>query len=169
MERTPVAAGRTVKAILKEFGMDWIIERHAIWSCWEEIVGPEVASKTRPEFFSGKCLFITVEHSSWMHQLNFLKDPIIRNINRKLGFEAASEIRFRIGTLDGPEPRPQKTRSEKIRISRAEKEEIESSLPLISSPEIREILYRIMLKDLTEKKSQEEKPSSEPLNTTHLD
>ncbi len=157
MERIPVAAGRTVKTILKEFGIDWIIERHAIWSCWEEIVGPEVASKTRPEFFSGKCLFITVEHSSWMHQLNFLKDQIIHNINRKLGFEAASEIHLRIGTLHCPEPRPEKKPPEKIRISRAEKEEIEESLRLIPSPEIREILYRIMLKDLTEKKARAEK------------
>ncbi|MEK6776708.1 MAG: DUF721 domain-containing protein [bacterium] len=154
MDRTPVAAGLMVKKLLKEFGIDWIIEQHAIWSCWEEIVGPEVASKTRPEFFSGKRLFIAVEHSSWLHQLNFLKDQLILNINRKLGFEAVSEIHLRIGSILCPEPRPKNRTPEKIMPSKAEEKEIEDSLRLITDPEIRNVLYRIMFKDLTEKKSQ---------------
>ncbi len=156
MKRNPVAVGKAVKSALKDLGMERIIERYAIWDCWEEIVGREVAAHTRPEFFSGPCLFIKVDHSTWMHQLHFLKDQILYNLNRKLGLQAVSELRFRLSALPFQEqPRPKEVHR-KARISKTERSEIEDSVRTIPSPEVRETLIRVMLKDLAGKKLRRE-------------
>jgi len=152
MGRAPEEIGRTVKTVLQNLGMDRIIRKHSIWNGWEEIVGREVASHTRPAFYSGRCLFITVDHSTWMHQLNFLKESIIANINRKLGSEAVKEIRFRMGTLPDEDGKPEDRSPVPTRLGRKERKVVEESISMISSKELRETLSRIMVKDLSTKK-----------------
>ncbi len=151
MKRKPVAVGQAVKSALRDLGMERVIQRHAIWSSWEEIVGREVAAHTRPDFFSGPCLFIKVDHSGWMHQLHFLTDQILSNLNRKLGSQAVSELRFRLSAFSSQDQPHTEKVHRKTPISKAERSEIEESLRTIPSPEVRETLTRVMIKDLTEK------------------
>jgi hypothetical protein len=87
-----------------------------------------------------------------MHQLNFLKESIIANINRKLGSEAVKEIRFRMGTLPDMDGKPEDRPPTPTRLGRKERKVVEESISMISSKELRETLSRIMVKDLSTKK-----------------
>lgn len=158
MKRMPVALAQTVEAVLKDMGMDRTVARHAIWPCWEEIVGREIGTHTQPEFFSGKTLFVSVDHSVWLHQLNFLKDRILTKINSRLGAQSVSEIHFRIGQISSRKRPADQGVREEAPVSAAEKEEVQEGLRALPSPELRDMLCRIMLRDLSRKKSRREPP-----------
>jgi predicted nucleic acid-binding Zn ribbon protein len=42
---------------------------------------------------------VNVTSSTWMHQLQFLKKDIIKQINHALGKELVEEIKFKIGPI----------------------------------------------------------------------
>lgn len=144
----PVQAGTTLKKLLKDLGVDFILKRHHLWTCWEKVVGEKIAAHTHPDFISGKSLFIIVDHPTWMHQLNFLKEQLILNINREINTQPISEIRFRLGILpDRTAPKPQKTEGV-FHISPEDYRRMETSLQKIASPDLRETVRRVMLRDL---------------------
>jgi len=149
----PVQAGTTLKQLLKKLGVDFILKRHHLWTCWEKVVGEKIAAHTHPDFISGKSLFIIVDHPTWMHQLNFLKEQLISNINREISTQPISEIRFRLGILPDRTPPPPQKEEEIFHISPADRRQMEASLQKIASPELRETVRRVMLRDLETKGS----------------
>jgi len=58
-----------------------------------------VAENTRPAAFKGKLLIVHVSSSTWTHQLQFLKQDILRNVNAALGKDLVADIKFKIGPL----------------------------------------------------------------------
>ncbi|MDX1765299.1 MAG: DUF721 domain-containing protein [bacterium] len=157
---SPEAAGEILRSLLKELGVDQIMQRHEIWSQWEEIVGTEIAAHTRPAFFSGNCLFITVDHSTWMQQLTFLKSQMLQNINATLENQAVSELRFRLGPLTDPgRPKaPEKETGPTGELNRLEEDHIERTIESSGSPELKERLRRLMTKDTRHRKSRGPSP-----------
>jgi predicted nucleic acid-binding Zn ribbon protein len=155
----PVTAAETLRQLLHNLGVDYILKRHAIWSRWEEIVGEKIASHTHPDFISGKSLFIIVDHPTWMHQLNFLKEQLLVKINEVLGTQPVSDIRFRLGVLPARKKAvPRKGKSPR-KISRSEERQIEASLGPIAAPELREVLHRVMCRDFMAKKARQDSSS----------
>jgi len=157
---SPEPAGRILRSRIKELGVDHILQRHEIWSRWEETVGAEIAAHTHPAFFSGNCLFITVDHSTWMQQLTFLKDQMLQNINETLENQAISELRFRLGSLPDRETpaAPETETGTAERLSNLEKDHIERTIDPIVSPELKESLRRLMTKDAGHRKSRGPSP-----------
>jgi predicted nucleic acid-binding Zn ribbon protein len=70
-----------------------------LWERWAAAVGPAVAENARPAAVKGKELVVNVSSSAWMQQLQFLKADLIAKLNRALGEERVSDIRFRVGPL----------------------------------------------------------------------
>ena len=66
---------------------------------WNQIVGESVSKNAQPSAFKGRLLLVEVNSSVWMHQLQFLKEDIIRKINETMGEEVVEDIKFKIGTL----------------------------------------------------------------------
>lgn len=65
-----------------------------LWTQWKQIVGPTISSQTEPlRIYNGK-LIIWVKNSTWLHQLNFMKEPIIESIDRKFKENFVKEIYF---------------------------------------------------------------------------
>jgi hypothetical protein len=155
-KRFPVPVSKIVRSLVKDLGVEETIKRHEIWFSWKEIVGKEISAHTAPAFFAGNCLFITVDHSTWMHQLNFVKDQILQNINRNLKTASVSEIRFRLGTLPVEKHEVTAAKQAPTSISKAEMEEIEGAIGSIASPELREALRRLICRDLTATRSRPE-------------
>jgi len=147
----PTRTGTTLKKLLKDLGVDFVLKRHHLWACWEKVVGEKIAAHTHPDFLSGKSLFIIVDHPTWMHQLNFLKEELLSNINRELKTQPITEIRFRLGILpDRAEPPPREEPAIQP-IPPGTLREMETSLQKIDSPGLRETVRRVMLRDLTVK------------------
>jgi len=70
-----------------------------IWELWDTAVGPVIAANTRPSAFKGKLLLVHASSSTWLHQLQFMKEDILRKVNRTLGDGAVEDIKFKIGPL----------------------------------------------------------------------
>ena len=70
-----------------------------VWQIWDGAVGEAIAANAQPAAFKGKLLLVHVTNSTWIHQLQFLKDDIIAKINVALGKPLVEEIKFKIGSI----------------------------------------------------------------------
>ncbi len=70
-----------------------------IWDIWDDAVGKPIAMNAKPDAFKDGMLIVNVSSSSWIHQLKFLENEMITNINSKLEKEAINQIRFKIGKI----------------------------------------------------------------------
>ena len=145
--RGPTRVGPAVDRLLRGLGVDRVVERYRVLERWEDVVGPEVAAHARPEGFSGDCLVVAVDHPGWMHQLHYLRGPLLEKVNRELGRARAAELRFRLGP---PPPRPRRPASPvppPALLPAEAEEEIRGQVAGIRDPEIREGLRRVLRRD----------------------
>ena len=71
--------------------------RWKLWARWSDYVGASLAQECEPVGYQRGTLYIWVPNSSALHNLNFLKDQIKIEINKKLKHHFVENIRF---TLD---------------------------------------------------------------------
>ena len=72
-------------------------ELKAVWRLWDAAVGEIIAKNARPAAFKGKLLVVHVNSSTWIHQLQFLKNDMIAKLNAALGKPLIEELKFKIG------------------------------------------------------------------------
>lgn len=70
-----------------------------IWDIWDTAVGKPIAMNAKPHSFKDGILIINVSSSSWIHQLKFLENDMIANINRQLEKPIVKHLRFKIGKI----------------------------------------------------------------------
>lgn len=61
---------------------------------WEKIVGSQIAAHTRIRNIDRGKLYLSVDQSSWRHQLFYLKSEIIEKINQHVKHSLVREIIF---------------------------------------------------------------------------
>ena len=96
----PLAA--ILPALFEQLGLARTAEGWRAVSDWPAVAGPRLARHTRAVSFRDDTLAVEVEGSAWMHELGFLKRELVRNLNRHLGADVVSDVRFvsaRGGTL----------------------------------------------------------------------
>ncbi|MBX6422411.1 DUF721 domain-containing protein [Thermosulfurimonas sp. F29] len=126
--------GRVLEGLLPAPGYR---ERLAAWrvlSDWEEIVGEELASRTRPAAFARGVLTLAVSDPVWASALRFEAPRILSLLNRRAGRELFREIRFVVEVF--PRPRRKKRLPE---LSPEEEARLEESVRVIEDPELREV------------------------------
>ena len=74
-------------------------ELKEVWRLWDEAVGETIAQNARPAAFKGNLLVVHVSSSTWIHQLQFLKNDMIIKLNAALGRPLIEELKFKIGPL----------------------------------------------------------------------
>ena len=94
-----VHIGNVIDGVLKNYRSKPDFELTEIWRLWDEAVGPTIAQNARPAAFKGKFLIVHVISSTWIHQLQFLKDDLAAKLNDALGRPLIEEIKFKIGPL----------------------------------------------------------------------
>jgi hypothetical protein len=71
--------------------------RWRLWQQWTEVIGKEIADRSRPVGFDAGTLLIWVEHSVYIQQLNFVTKELMEKVNKYVGRAWVKRIRF---TLD---------------------------------------------------------------------
>jgi len=90
-----------VAGILDGHGVARELREHRILALWRSIVGDALADRTFPDGLDRGVLWVRVKNSSWLHQLSFLKDDLVQQINRSLGDPPlVRELRLHIGPRD---------------------------------------------------------------------
>ena len=91
--------GDVIHDVLKAYQCESGGNLARVWHLWDSIVGETIAANAQPEAFKGNILLVNVTSSVWLHQLRFLKEDIINNINNALGETFVEEIKFKIGPV----------------------------------------------------------------------
>lgn len=124
---------------------------------WDKAVGARILAHARPEKLQRDTLFVRVSDSVWMQQLHFLKQDILGKINHLLDGKTVKNIHFSLGEVPPPaagkEPVPADTRPLKAR----DRKMIEENTASIADPELRDILKKVMTREIARRRLREER------------
>ncbi len=100
---SPDRVGSFVESLLRRAnrGRNW--RPYLIWTCWDEVVGANIARRAQPERFADGVLVVHVESHSWLQELQMMRPQIIEHLNARLGEPVVRDIAFVAGRLT---PRP---------------------------------------------------------------
>lgn len=97
----PMRAGDLLTGLLDRHGVARELREHRVLALWRQIVGEALADRTFPDGLDRGVLWVRVKNSSWLHQLSFLRDDLVGQINKALGDPPLiRELRFHIGPRD---------------------------------------------------------------------
>jgi predicted nucleic acid-binding Zn ribbon protein len=91
--------GNIISEVLKSYRRESDGELIRVWDVWNSVVGNVIAQNAKPAAFKGKILIVHVSSSTWIHQLQFLKQEMIEKLNDGLGKTLIEDLKFRIGTF----------------------------------------------------------------------
>lgn len=151
--------GDILQKELKKRGFPVQIDDRQLKDFWEEAVGPVIAAQTRLESRKKDILNVKVSSSVWMQQLHFLREEIIEKVNRAPGSEPIKDIRFTIGQIRAAESAKEGGTSSKTGraapLKERDKRMIEETTATLKDPELKEMLKRLMLKEISRRRLME--------------
>ncbi len=106
------------------------------WWLWRDIVGDRVAARSKPLSLERGTLLLRVQSSLWAQELSLLA-PMVKEGLLQRGIHVQN-IRFSVGEVSVPSPRPAVTRPKPHPLSA----ELTASLDKIDDPELREAIRR---------------------------
>ena len=68
----------------------------ALFSRWEEVVGPDIAGHTRPVSLHGGTLVLAVDHPAWATQLRYMTSDLLTRISEATGTAEVTDIQLRV-------------------------------------------------------------------------
>lgn len=99
--------GQLIAAVLpqvaKEQGWQNKLEQHTVFSNWQKIVDQQVADCAAPLKIVQNVLWLEVENSAWMQQLQYQKLAILEAVNEFLPSSSLDDIRMVVKDQRQPE------------------------------------------------------------------
>lgn len=96
--RQPTAVSQVLAQALRNYGLEQGIARYRFVLHWSEIVGPEIAQRSKPETLRNGRLTVKVTDSNWAQELSFQAPLIIKRLQRFLADDqVVKELFFRVG------------------------------------------------------------------------
>ena len=154
--KRPLPITRVLDETLKNLGMEVKLKQHGVWSLWGDVVGPAIFAHAQPSGVRDGRLFVAVEDSLWLHQLNYLKHQILVELNNKLGKAALREIVLRVGEVSSPPLAPGRTdfsSTNSPALTPQDKERMQKILSPVKELPCREVLERVLLLHFCRKES----------------
>ena len=154
--------GDILPKIMKSAGLRKRYKVELIISHWSEIVGAEIAVKTRPGMVHRGVMTVAAQNAAWAHHLTTLKEEIIAKINVFAGEKAVSDLKFQAGYFqkgqnqesdDGVEEFPAVNWRE-ARLEGGEMRALEVLTAPLADSELRKRFKRLLGKELALKKAQ---------------
>lgn len=151
----PSPVSEVLGRIFSRRGIDKKMKEMSVLKLWKEVVGKEIDKHTHPFSVKKGKLFVQVDNSGWLVQLTYLKDKIMAEFNEKEGSKLINDIYFRLGEIkkpgEGKTKKPLPTK--RVKLERAELDQIERSLKGVKDKALRQILGRVLIKDKKLKKT----------------
>ncbi len=143
--KNPKPIRSVLERTLKGMELDGQVKAYSIWGAWKEIVGESVASQTQPRIIRNRILFVDVSHSTWIHQLQFLKTTLLEKINVFLGEPLIQDIRFHLGKISSPSPLSTEDSWQREKLDEETAKRIEELLQGITDGETRKTLRNVLV------------------------
>jgi len=137
---------KVLRKTLHRLDLDVKLEGYRIWLLWSDIVGEQIAKRTQPERLRNRILFVRVSSSTWMQELQTMKQMLLERIDKVIKGAVIEDIRFSLGEVIPPtsasSPIEPEVESEEIRLS----PEMEAHLGQIQDSELKCLMRSIMMK-----------------------
>ena len=78
--------GNALNDLLSNLGMQANIKRYEVIERWPEITGEQVAAVTKALRIENHVLFVQVASPTWRTELLYMKETILNQISREIGF-----------------------------------------------------------------------------------
>jgi predicted nucleic acid-binding Zn ribbon protein len=92
---TPRRIGTLIPSLLDELGLSRRLRDYEVLNRWPEIAGKKIAAVTGADRLTDGRLWISVSHSAWRNELQFIKKELIDKINGTFGETIVRDIIFR--------------------------------------------------------------------------
>lgn len=86
--------GDVLPSVLKRLGLEQRFKEQAVLALWPDVVGPELASRTRATRIEKGVLFVHVDHGAWMQELHFIEKDLVRRMRAAAPGVDLKQIRF---------------------------------------------------------------------------
>lgn len=148
--------GDVLFSVLQKKGMASKLQANALLKLWSQAVGPQIASKTKPDSFRNGTLFVLTVSSVWVQQLHFMKEEILKKLNELSGRTVVKEIRFLAGHILIPDEKcVQGPSSRKIVLKKRDKEMIAECTEALTDQELASVLKRVMQLEISRRRRME--------------
>lgn len=122
------------------------VKEYRLWKEWGNLVGEQIAKNCRPERIKDGILFLKVSSPVWAQQLQFMKGMVIEKVNRFMGGNGVTDLRFRVGNLGVTEKGNQKPWKE-VSLDKELLLRIDDELAPVRDHELREVIKKLRLKE----------------------
>lgn len=150
-------AGELLDGLLHGWGLDERLRQYRALLLWDEVVGPQIAARTKPEKIRDGVLEVSVDQPVWMQQLQLLKPQLLTKLNAQLGDGALRDLFLKRGQITArtatvtPASAPAWHRET---LSAEEEAELATLLTRIDDEELRRDLFELLVKQLKLHKAQ---------------
>lgn len=93
--------GQIISGLLQNYRSDSNIDIIRVGQLWQQSVAEDIYENSRPWAFKGSVLLVHVANSAWIQQLQFYKRDIIRGLNSAMGNSCITDIKFKVGPING--------------------------------------------------------------------
>jgi predicted nucleic acid-binding Zn ribbon protein len=93
--------GAPLDAIRRELGMGEPSEMDAVRAGWDALVGPALATHSRPQSLRGGVLTVLADGPAWAGQLRYLDEVLVARIGEELPAVAVREVRVAVAREPG--------------------------------------------------------------------
>ena len=155
----PEMVGEILQKVLKKRNIPHTATDRRLIDLWKRAVGPQIAARTLPETLKRGTLYVRVSAAVWLHQLQFLKEEIISKCNELSGKEEIRSLFFSIGEIPSP-PREAADPPPAVvppPLRKRDREMMHESLNAVRDPELREILKRVMAREIGIRREREKR------------
>lgn len=156
----PELIGEVLRKVLKKRNIPHTPTDRRLLDLWTEAVGPQIAARTLPETAKRGGLHVRVSGSAWLHQLQFMKEEILAKLNGLAGKREFQRLFLSIGEIPTPPPHPTAAppaRPVLERLQKRDREMIRESLDSLRDPELREIIERVMVREISRRREREKR------------
>ncbi len=95
----PSRVGEILERTFEKLGIAKKMKEQRILKLWRKAVGERISQHTHPFLIRKGVLFVRVDSSVWLAQLNYLKEDIIYKLNREEE-GVIRDIYFRLGARE---------------------------------------------------------------------
>lgn len=135
-------------SLMKEYGLGAKADEYRIMKIWDGAVGDNISSHSQPLRLIRGVLTVIVDSPAWMQQLSFYKEDLKEKINKGVGRNAITDIRFKSGKVEKKEKSGARSSIKKTPLSPLQSKKIEGFLEPIKDDKTREAIRRTITKAL---------------------
>lgn len=141
--RKPGRLSAALPEIMRDKGWERKLDQHRVFIDWQSLVDETTAAHSQPLKVVKDVLWLEVENSSWMQQLQYQKFYLLETLNQYLKISRFSDIRF---TVEEKKKKVAVKKEKSIRFvppSLADVEKFKKQISFIEDEKIKDSLLRL--------------------------